>query len=453
MFQRPGQRRSAVLVFVTLMLLASAAPVQAGPISWLENLARLGGKAGAVAVRVSRPARAAVRISEGIGLATAATMAFEHAGAVTGRAQMYLGLEGTVPRAVLRGTSTTLHDVPLGATPDLAALLRTVPDVGPSAPLLDLFVEEEIIAQGVLGNAILPADSHVYLANLHGKPWRIEPPTAGDPAYYAQVSESLKARIDRHGAVLDGLATLADARFVRDDVRVLSFFDAEGDLDTISAIGQAVRTLPESPRTAAPATLVRDVAWAKDKVLLAIGHVENEQMVLRRAAGQPSFAVDLARLEALAEQQNAVLVILGCETASPGRSGFGAVVNSLDIAKQLEGALGARNYQDFFAALGSPEVPLIIDGSTSDQAHFVISARLQRDRGPSAGATTVTSGRVATQAGRLAASPTAPLPAAAVVVLVGTGPVWLGLFLGWWWPARALYGLPLRLTKYVRRRR
>jgi hypothetical protein len=233
---------------------------------------------------------------------------------------------------------------------------------------------------------------------------------------------------------------------------VLSFFDRAADLDTFDAIVKAARSTATPLHHVADPDIGRHLERVSGKIALVLGHVEGEELVLRRARGEAALRFGIADLQALAAERDVSLLVLGCETARLPVSGFEGVAHSLDVARQLETALQATTYADFLGALGSADVPLVIEASAASRAHVVIAARLERDQAAQAAGAglasraTITSARLTTRAPPATGMPSSWQWVEWVLSAVLVVPLVLGITLGWWYPARLLLSLATRVV-------
>ena len=397
---RLGLRVVMLISLLVLVMPADVARAQVGVLDDIPRLVAAGRGVAKSAVLSGRPARAAERAARKMSLTGAAAAAFEKTPIVPGRKRMYLGHEGQVSTFILDDAA-----IPAGAPLD-EALQRQLARLGlnaPNGPGIDLFVEADVAASPAFRQASMPEGVQIYLANLDGPSWRARRFDAADgPTYHVRITDTLYARLDNGTGNIVDLSPLKKLPFRRGDIRIISFFDRGADLDTFEAISAT------AIQNGAPLHHVRDADLslafknARGKIVAAVGHVEGDQFVLRRSDGQPDLKFDVAEVQRLALEHDAALVLLGCETAKFD-TGFPFVAHSRDVAAQLDEALKSESHVDFFSALGSPDVPLVIEESTIDQAHLVVTARLRREQDDAARMTrasrsaTITSARFSTR--------------------------------------------------------
>lgn len=97
------------------------------------------------------------------------------------------------------------------------------------------------------------------------------------------------------------------------------------------------------------------------KTVAIIGHVEGKSFVIRTPAGEVKMSVPFKEIEALAEQSDASVMFLGCNTGGLSNSaGLAGSVNSRVLASQLKAAQKARDVGDFLQALGSDQNPFVV---------------------------------------------------------------------------------------------
>jgi hypothetical protein len=114
----------------------------------------------------------------------------------------------------------------------------------------------------------------------------------------------------------------------------------------------------------------------KGRVVVLLGHVEENDFVATDATGRVVFRMLLAGAERLAEEAGCDAILLGCSSAAAGTPiGVDKPFNPAEAVQRLSKALGATNYLDFVRTLANEDMGLVFAETAFDRT----TKRLQAD--------------------------------------------------------------------------
>lgn len=117
-----------------------------------------------------------------------------------------------------------------------------------------------------------------------------------------------------------------------------------------------------------------------DKLIIIVGHREGDNLVVLGGDGQPlvdtqgravSFSVH--ELEDYARSSGSFTLVLSCDGGRTSSGPMGTVIAE-NLAAQLKVAVIRHNYNDFLAALGTSDNPMVVRSETGDFAKRVVEA-------------------------------------------------------------------------------
>lgn len=236
----------------------------------------------------------------------------------------------------------------------------------------DVFLDPGVALQQLPSNVIVGVvspDRHISgtrLAHIHGK---IE--------YLVEGNDSKTLFIDmRNKAARSKFADLQKRSFSKNDVSLLTLVDPKANRATADALERAARENGVRNTIASAQDIESAVRASRRKLLLVVGHTEGPKFVVRAADNSELYAVGFDHLTSLARANDVTVIPLGCGT---GLGGLLTDVQSLDIAVQLNHALAAKNYLEFFSALGTPESPFVVTAEQINGSTVLVARRLDEE--------------------------------------------------------------------------
>jgi hypothetical protein len=357
-----------VMVAACLALLFSSMTAYASAFELLEDLARIGEDLAPESETVARLAKAASATE-------AAKSAFRSLRSAANGAYVARTEDGIVcltAAGELMG-KWSLND---GAT--VAKFAASRAGLHPEA-LFELFVESDVfldpgvalqqLPNNVIVGVVWPDGriSETRLAHIHGK---IE--------HLVEGNDSKTLFIDmRNKEARSKFADLQKRSFSKNDVNLLTLVDPKANRATAEALEGAARENGVRNTIASAQDIESAVRAAHRKLLLVVGHTEGLQFVVRAADNSELYTVGFERLASLAWANDVTLISLGCGT---GPGGLLTDVQSLDIAVQLKHAFAAKNYLDFFSALGTPESPFVVTAEQINGSTVLVVRRLDEQK-------------------------------------------------------------------------
>jgi hypothetical protein len=305
------------------------------------------------------------------------------AGAVT-RAEA-LALAGTLGGAValieLGGGQLLLEAARGGARAtldlgdDLGARLRqALPGLaGPDGASLVMTVQTARALGPRLDELAAAAELRVVARGLPPLPLRMVG-TAGATRRVVEIHPGLVAPLDLD--LPEALARMLAAPVRQDAIRVLPLFGAS-DADTLATLAAAAGDRMADLRAFAGGQGTLPAGALRDRILVAVGHVEGDAFVVRNAAGAVERVLPFADLEAQARAAGAALLLsAGCASFAGGAAaGFLRPVTDIEVAGALRAALAARTHAELLAGFAQPGNPFVI---TAEVARRVLDDQAVR---------------------------------------------------------------------------
>lgn len=166
--------------------------------------------------------------------------------------------------------------------------------------------------------------------------------------------------------------TLSEHSFNPKDARILSLV-IDGATDRAfnkSATLKAARLKGDSQALKSVEELEKIFRSSKGTTLITLGHVEGTDYVMRTASNREQVRVPIAKVRAMARENDILLIDIGCMTAQAveGESmGLGVMTkyNTVNALKSVETALrSSKNLQDVLTALSANgELRIVLDKS------------------------------------------------------------------------------------------
>lgn len=196
----------------------------------------------------------------------------------------------------------------------------------------------------------------VSLIDNTGRHWPTERMTIdGHPLRLIAFKPSLYARLK--DVNLLNAANMDRLPFKKEDLHVLALVE---NTATIQAIDES---LPGTRLSVAFDSLdiSRLFSSNKNKLIVVLGHHEDDAFVIRGAHGKEILRVPDADLETQAKANGIVLVKMGCYAGASGGTGCAARFNTLDAVARLADAADASDHGEFFRRLAHKTFPWILD--------------------------------------------------------------------------------------------
>jgi hypothetical protein len=168
-----------------------------------------------------------------------------------------------------------------------------------------------------------------------------------------------------------------EAVFNADEAHVFSLFDELSDPETVQALRQASARASTFKNYDNMHTLVTGFKALQEKIAIVIGHIEEQDLVVRDASNSLIARLPADTLREIANDNKIALILLGCETAKiPGITGLSLQVSSFEVAGQLHSALRARTIGEFLETLTPSGMRLVVDNAFDSELGSIIRARL-----------------------------------------------------------------------------
>jgi hypothetical protein len=224
---------------------------------------------------------------------------------------------------------------------------------------INLILDDRLTSDTKFGGIKLGPTDHVNLVDSKGHSWPAKQLVDGKAEWVIEYYPSLFADPK---ADVDALYRLFyDQSFSKEDVRLLPL---TVDSLTQRAIEERIPIQNRLKFDLSNADLLRKVlADSRDKLVMPLGHIENDSYVVRGAAGEQIFKIPLQELDAIGAEFNITFFHLGCNSARvTTKSGAASVFNTLDAVERLQQALDAsKSYGQFFSELASSTLLLKVD--------------------------------------------------------------------------------------------
>jgi hypothetical protein len=301
---------------------------------------------------------------------------------------------------------------------------------GPDEGRRILVVEEEVLRNQELVSAIAAEpDVSVSLASIDGPPI---------PAVVLDTGKGYEVLLELYSGLripmtdaegIQALHTLALFPFSPRDLSFGILLDDVAARDEISALGRILGGRAASQVVSGEAQLEQVFRRANGKVVALISHIEQRNgaahAVVYNASSQPVLAVPVSRIEALAREHRAPLLMLGCRSALvSGAAGYSAVIRTGRLVPDIANALDATDWTTFFGGLGRTNA-FVVRSETVDGVTTLILQRSDDRAVPGGLASVTVGGSLAVRAQGYSAKTIAALPLwwnrlidAGVVVLV-----------------------------------
>lgn len=387
----PARSRRILVGILLLTLLPNVAKAQIGLIDDLIRAGVKAAKAGDVAGAGARaafsmtddagrllahaPPSAASRAAYRLSLPAAAAEALHGVPSVRGRLRVYIGKSGDGLAFVRDANSPVWDHSRLRNTNTLPDYLASLEETGQVPSGIDYVLEADVVNHSVFRDMDLGGSNRFLLANYGGPAWPLR--RLDDHQLLAEVTPSMLVRVSDE--VIGDLASLLDMTFDGRDLRVVSLFDAQADMESIARLRTAASQSHTYQNVESAQAALDAVGTKRGQIVTLVGHVEEKSFVVLNARGAETFRIGISELNEIAKKKNVSLILLGCETGRiPGMTGLITQVNSIEVAEQLHRALSSHCYGDFLSALGTAEAPLVVSTNVIDQARVLVAQRFRR---------------------------------------------------------------------------
>jgi hypothetical protein len=339
-------RLRQVILFIVVLVLAvtELSAAQADVLSWLSKGSKVG-RAGSV-----------------VGGAALRSLSREETLILAGSAAVFIDMRG--PHVIFEGLSKGGQSI-ADATGDIAQAARRffdeVGDAGTQPLATQRYVMTRETAKA-LDNKIDDLANEGLVSVIErgwgAVPVRVLPLGEGTLGRFRELRPGLVVRLNED--LTQEAVELLQSTVERERIRVVSFFDAN-DVATVRRLAEtAGNRLVDGQSLVGAQGKVRS-PFRKGDIIIAVGHVEGRDFVVRSAVGNVSYRVTIAEVEEAADRAGATLLSAGCNcfTAS-SRGGFLGPVTDAEVALSVSEALNAKSYADMLAAFGRSDTPYVI---------------------------------------------------------------------------------------------
>ena len=160
------------------------------------------------------------------------------------------------------------------------------------------------------------------------------------------------------------------------DVQVVSLFDESDHRIRAALDGAAGEAHMDLTGLTTEEVLTR-LGLLKRRIVVVVGHVEGEDFVIRGADGGVVARVPVAEMERIADEADASLILLGCDTVRVAMesSGLSAPVRDIAVAEALTRAMRADDYGGFLSGLATEAAPLLVRAPTARRHGRIMEAK------------------------------------------------------------------------------
>ena len=171
---------------------------------------------------------------------------------------------------------------------------------------------------------------------------------------------------------IDALQAVASARIRRADVDVVSFFD-QREVDIVRHLDRSVGDIHHALSPTAVEDWFAELALRRNRILIFIGHVEDQELIMRGIDGAVLARIRIDRIKEAANNSGSGLLLLGCETAQVRVTGFLSPVNVTAVADSLEAIKRGARFDELLSAVAqaSPEGLLVTRALQNDMMQIV----------------------------------------------------------------------------------
>jgi len=184
-----------------------------------------------------------------------------------------------------------------------------------------------------------------------------------DGRVFAEVRPTLLVPIE-DVALSPDLARFLDLPVNREEISIISSFN-ETNPDSFAGLLDAGGERVQNFASILDARGNISLDAFRDRVVLVIGHIEDDSFILESAGNGKSASMPLSSMAEAARNSNTTVFYLGCNSFDVSqKTGFAAKVRDLEIFAGMRRALDARSYIDLAAAFGTIDNPFILTANS-----------------------------------------------------------------------------------------
>lgn len=176
------------------------------------------------------------------------------------------------------------------------------------------------------------------------------------------------------GQYSDDLIWALQQNFHSADIKVISLFD-ETDADVLRHLDLAIGELHNPAGNKNLKSIIKLIGNQNQKNIFIVGHIENNDFVVRNASSNIVQKIPISDLETAAKEADSSLFLLGCSAGLCSHtSGFIDPVNAIDVAKGLKSIIGQTSFGDALSVLSKSSGDIVIHPQLVDSVRISVVA-------------------------------------------------------------------------------